>query len=163
MSPHSPLCQRPTWRLCRMRRLQDRRINGPPAMRTRSRTTLAAKAAPALAPAQVAKAAATASQTGTITKKTSTKRQLLASEKRLGRKRLQLKQQLERKKRDMEEDGKTTFGISHRIRLLTDMGPVGQLGRKFLVPVQRRITSPEEMTRKRESKRVGKSRLVKTW
>jgi hypothetical protein len=85
---------------------------------------------------------------------------LLASEKRLGRKRLQLKQQLERKKRDMEEDGKRTFGISHRIRLLTDMGPVGQLGRRFLVPVQRRITSPEEMTRKRESERVGKSRLA---
>jgi hypothetical protein len=47
---------------------------------------------------------------------------LIASEKRLGRKRLQSKRVLETKKRDMVEKGKGVFGISQRLRLLTDMG-----------------------------------------
>ncbi len=115
MSSHSRLCKRTTERLCRARHLLLRRTNGPPAMRTRSR--LAAKPAP-----PVAKANVTGPQTGTITPKTSTSRQLIASEKRLGRKRLQSKRVLETKKRDMVEKGKGVFGISQRLRLLTDMG-----------------------------------------
>jgi hypothetical protein len=102
-------------------------------------------------------------QTGTITPKTSTRRQLIASEKRLGRKRLQLKRVLETKKRDMVEKGKGVFGISQRLRLLTDMGPVGQLGSGVLKPVQTRTRTEEQMRAKKEAKKVGKSPLKKTW
>ena len=40
--------------------------------------------------------------------------------------------------------------MGQRIRLLTDIGPAGQLGRRFLVPVQRGVKSPEQMRVKAE-------------
>ena len=102
MSPHSRLCRRLTWHLCRARRQLERRMNGPPAMRTRSRVAAISS------PAQVTPATPNtpADKTGTLTKKPSTKKQLLASSKRLGRKRLALKRHLEKKKKDMDEKGK---------------------------------------------------------
>ena len=162
MSPHSRLCRHLTWHLCRARRQLERRTNGPPAMRTRSRTGVTSSQTQA--PAQVAPATAITlgGETGIIAKKPSTKRQLLASEKRLGRKRLALKRCLEKKKKDMDEQGKMTFGMGQRIRLLSQLGPAGQLEGRMLVPAQRKITSPEAMRAKREGERVGKSPLRKT-
>ena len=160
MSPHSLLCRRLTWHLCRARRQLERRANGPPAMRTRSRTSTTSP------PSQVTPATPNtpADRTGTLTKKPPTKKQLLASSKRLGRKRLALKRVLEKKKKEMDEKGKRTFGMGQRIRLLSQLGLAGELeeGRR-LVPAQRKITSPEAMRAKREGKRVGRSPLGEMW
>jgi len=135
-------------------------MNGPPAMRTRSRVAAISS------PAQVTPATPNtpADRTGTLTKKPSTKRQLLASSKRLGRKRLALKRVLEKKKKDMDSQGKRTFGMGQRMRLLSLLGPAGELeeGRR-LVPAQRKITTVEQMRAKREGKRVGESPLGEMW
>jgi len=163
MSPHSRLCRRLTWHLCRARRQLERRLNGPPAMRTRSR--VAAMSSQTQAPAQVTPATAITlgGETGTLTKKPSTKRQLPASERRLERKRLALKRCLEKKKKDMDEQGKRTFGMGQRIRLLSELGAKGELEGRRLVPAQRKITSPEAMRAKKESKVMDKSPLRNTW
>jgi len=73
---------------------------------------------------------------------------------------------LEKKKKDMKEKGKRTFGMGQRIRLLSVLGPKGELeeleGRR-LVPAQRKVTTVEQMRVKREGKRVGRSPLRETW
>ena len=63
----------------------------------------------------------------------------------------------------MDEQGKRTFGMGQRIRLLSELGAKGELEGRPLVPAQRKITSPEAMRAKKESKVMDKSPLRNTW
>jgi hypothetical protein len=125
-------------------------------MRTRSRTAAKPPSPPASSPQ---------AKSGYLTKKPPTKRQLVASAKKLGRKRLQLKKAMEKRKRELDERERSDkFDIKERIRMLTDMGPTGQLGSgSRLKAVPRAWKSEEAMRAKKGRRRVGKSPLAETW